>query len=61
MLVLEVSFQLTSIPQPTPRVINLQGVPPLNNDHVLDGAHILLSAYDDWQLYRAPLAAGVAV
>jgi Tol biopolymer transport system component len=48
---------------PSLQVIDLQGVPPLNNDHVLDpdGAHIFLSAYDDWQLYRAPLAGGVAV
>jgi len=45
------------------QAIDLQGVPPLNNDHVLDpdGAHIFLSAYDDWQLYRAPLAGGTAV
>ena len=26
-----------------------------------DGAHIFVSAYDDWQLYRAPLAGGEAV
>ena len=44
-----------------PIVIN--GVPPLNNDHVLDpdGAHIFVSSYDDWQLYKAPLAGGDAV
>ncbi|EJJ27094.1 periplasmic component of the Tol biopolymer transport system [Rhizobium sp. CF142] len=49
--------------EPGLQVIDLQGVPPLNNDHVLDpdGAHIFVSAYDDWQLYRAPLAGGVAV
>jgi Tol biopolymer transport system component len=49
--------------EPDLQVIDLQGVPPLNNDHVLDpdGAHIFVSAYDDWQLYRAPLAGGVAV
>ena len=43
--------------------IDIQGVPNLNNDHVLDpdGAHIFVSAYDDWQLYRAPLAGGQAV
>lgn len=42
--------------------IPLQGVPPLNNDHVLDpdGQHIYVSAYDDWQLYHAPLAGGTA-
>lgn len=44
-----------------PIVIN--GVPPLNNDHVLDpdGANIFVSSYDDWQLYKAPLAGGDAV
>lgn len=42
--------------------IKIDGVPPLNNDHVLDpdGQHIFLSAYDDWHLYRAPLAGGLA-
>jgi Tol biopolymer transport system component len=49
--------------EPSLQVIELDGVPPLNNDHVLDpdGANIFVSAYDDWQLYRAPLAGGVAV
>lgn len=43
--------------------IVIQGVPPLNNDHVLDpdGAHIFMSANDDWQIYRAPLQGGPAV
>jgi Tol biopolymer transport system component len=43
--------------------IPISAVPPLNNDHVLDpdGQHIFLSAYDDWHLYRAPLAGGAAV
>jgi TolB protein len=43
-------------------LIDLEGVPPLNNDHVLDpdGEHIFVSAYDDWQIYRAPLAGGRA-
>lgn len=42
--------------------IPLEGVPPLNNDHVIDpdGKHIFLSAYEDWQIYRAPLAGGRA-
>jgi TolB protein len=42
--------------------INISAVPPLNNDHVLapDGEHVFLSAYDDWQLYRAPLKGGAA-
>lgn len=41
--------------------IPLEGVPPLNNDHVLapDGEHIYLSA-NDWHIYRAPLAGGAA-
>ena len=41
--------------------IPLEGVPPLNNDHVLapDGEHIYLSA-NDWHIYRAALAGGVA-
>ena len=49
--------------EPALQGIDLQGLPPLNNDHVLDpdGAHIFVSAYDDWQLYRAPLAGGEAV
>lgn len=43
--------------------IEIGNVPPLNNDHVLDpnGTHIFMSAYDDWQLYRAPLSGGDAV
>ena len=51
------------VEDPRLQLINLQGVPPLNNDHVLDpdGAHIFVSAYDDWQLYRAPLSGGKAV
>jgi TolB protein len=48
--------------EPELQVIDLQGVPPVNNDHVLDpdGVHIFVSAYDDWQLYHAPLAGGMA-
>jgi TolB protein len=43
--------------------IALTGVPPLNNDHVLDpdGTHIFVSTYDDWHIYRAPLAGGAAM
>lgn len=43
--------------------IALTGVPPLNNDHVLDphGAHIYVSAFDDWHIYRAPRVGGAAV
>ena len=41
--------------------IRIEGVPKLNNDHVLDpdGEHIYLSA-NDWHIYRAPLAGGTA-
>ena len=48
--------------QPRLEKIEISGVPRLNNDHVLDpdGVHVFLSAYDDWQLYRAPLKGGVA-
>lgn len=48
---------------PTLKRIEISSVPPLNNDHVLDpdGEHIFLSAYDDWQLYRAPLQGGEAI
>lgn len=43
--------------------INVEMVPPVNNDHVLDpdGRHIFISTYEDWQIYRAPLAGGLAV
>jgi hypothetical protein len=42
--------------------ISIQGIPELNNDHVLSPDHqtIYMSAYDDWQIYRAPVAGGVA-
>jgi Tol biopolymer transport system component len=51
-----------SLEKPTLQKIEISAVPPLNNDHVLDpdGEHIFLSAYDDWQLYRAPLKGGTA-
>ncbi len=41
--------------------IRIDGVPKLNNDHVLDpdGEHIYLSA-NDWHIYRAPLVGGTA-
>jgi TolB protein len=41
--------------------IDVQGIPELNNDHVLapDGEHIYLSA-NDGHVYRAPLAGGRA-
>lgn len=42
--------------------VAIADLPPVNNDHVLDpdGTHIFLSTYDDWQIYRAPLAGGRA-
>ncbi|MCT8160692.1 hypothetical protein [Pseudoruegeria sp. SHC-113] len=42
--------------------IAYEGLPPINNDHVLDpdGVHIFLSANGDGQIYRAPLAGGQA-
>jgi TolB protein len=50
------------VDQPVLEEIDIGGVPPLNNDHVLDpdASHIFISAYDDWQIYRASLAGGRA-
>ena len=63
-LVLNGAGTLWRIPVDKPEVkpIAIEAVPPLNNDHVLDpdGEHIYLSTYDDWQIYRAPLAGGAA-
>lgn len=64
-LILNGAGTLWRVPLAKPELlpITIDGVPPLNNDHVLDpdGIHIFLSAYDDWQLYRAPLEGGKAV
>lgn len=51
-----------SVEEPVLRPIDIQGLPPANNDHVLDpdGKSIFISTYDDWQIYRAPLAGGRA-
>jgi TolB protein len=51
-----------NVSNPQLQLIDITGIPPLNNDHVLDpdGKHIFMSAYEDWQLYRAPLAGGEA-
>jgi Tol biopolymer transport system component len=51
------------VDKPALEPIAIDAIPPVNNDHVLDpdGKHIFLSAYDDWQLYRAPLTGGTAV
>ena len=63
-LILNGAGTLWRIPVDKPEVnpIAIEAVPPLNNDHVLDpdGEHIYLSTYDDWQVYRAPLAGGAA-
>ncbi len=63
-LILNGAGTLWRIPMHEPELkpIEISGIPPLNNDHVLDpdGKHIFMSAYDDWQLYRAPLAGGKA-
>lgn len=50
------------VEKPALHPITIDGVPPLNNDHVPDpdGEHIFMSAYDDWQLYRATLTGGGA-
>jgi hypothetical protein len=42
--------------------IAVQGLPELNNDHVLAPDHesIYLSTYDDWQIYHAPVGGGQA-
>ncbi len=52
-----------SVDAPDLEPIVITGLPRMNNDHVLDpnGKHIFVSTYDDWQLYRAPLAGGEAV
>ncbi|MDL5365412.1 hypothetical protein QSH18_07320 [Xanthomonas sp. NCPPB 2654] len=41
--------------------VPISGIPPINNDHVVDraGRHVYLSA-DDGHLYRAPVAGGAA-
>jgi len=50
------------VDEPVLQQIEIDGVPPLNNDHVLDPdqEHVFVSAYDDWQIYRASLAGGHA-
>ena len=64
-LILNGAGVLWRIPVGRPELqpIAIDALPPINNDHVLDpdGEHIFLSAYDDWQIYRAPLAGGTAV
>jgi TolB protein len=64
-LILNGAGTLWRVPLNSPELtpIKIDGVPPLNNDHVLapDGKHVFLSAYDDWHLYCAPLKGGAAV
>ena len=56
-----VLWQLPPDGSAPPRRIEHQGLPELNNDHVLDpdGRHVHVSG-NDWQLYRAPLVGGPA-
>ncbi|GAA1391752.1 biopolymer transporter Tol [Luteococcus peritonei] len=56
-----VLWQMPSDGSAPPRVIHHQGLPELNNDHVLDpdGVHVHVSG-NDGQLHRAPLAGGRA-
>jgi Tol biopolymer transport system component len=64
-LILNGDGTLWRVPLQNPELLSIKidGVPPLNNDHVLDpdGRHIFLSAYDDWHLYHAPMSGGTAV
>lgn len=54
-------WSLTPKPGAVPAPIAIEGIPELNNDHVLapDGETIYLSA-NDWHIYAAPLAGGTA-
>lgn len=54
-------WSLAPVPRARPVQIQHQGLPPVNNDHVLDpdGVHIYLSAMDG-HIHRAPLAGGAA-
>jgi TolB protein len=64
-LILNGAGTLWRVPISRPELlpIRIDGVPPLNNDHVLDpdGRNIFLSAYEDWHLYRAPMNGGTAM
>ncbi len=62
-LILNGAGKLWSLsPQGLLTLIPLEGIPDINNDHVLDpdGEHIYLSA-NDWQIYRARLEGGSAL
>lgn len=43
--------------------VAITGIPDLNNDHVLSRNHktVYMSAYDDWQIYKAPAHGGAAI
>lgn len=45
-----------------PEQITIIGIPDVNNDHVLSPDHrtIYMSAYEDWQIYKAPVDGGEA-
>jgi len=45
-----------------PRPVEIDGIPPINNDHVLapDHTSIYISATVDWQIYSAPTSGGSA-
>ncbi len=55
-------FRLPADGSGDPAPIEIRGLPPANNDHVLapDGIHVFISA-EDGHIYRAPLAGGEAV
>ncbi|MEZ0493367.1 TolB family protein [Kineococcus sp. TBRC 1896] len=55
-------WRLGLAPGAGPERIEHEGLPPINNDHVLDpdGEHVFCSA-GDGHVYRAPLAGGPAV
>ena len=46
----------------SPELIPIDGIPDVNNDHVLAPDHesIFISTNDDWQIYHAPIDGGVA-
>lgn len=51
-----------SLKSPDLSAIDITGLPPLNNDHVIapDGTAVFVSTYEDWHIYRASLTGGAA-
>jgi len=45
-----------------PELISIDGIPDVNNDHVLAPDHesVFISTNDDWQIYHAPIGGGAA-